>query len=73
MRIVQYVNGGQVGCGVQVGEQVFYSGYGTTLELIRDGERGLERAQETAESADPVRFDRIIDAADDRARSSARV
>ena len=61
MRIVQYVNGGQVGCGVQVGDDVFFSGYGTTLDLIHDGERGLERAHETASSTDPVRFDRIIE------------
>jgi 2-keto-4-pentenoate hydratase/2-oxohepta-3-ene-1,7-dioic acid hydratase in catechol pathway len=61
VRIVQYVNGGQVGCGVQVGDQVFYSGYGTTLDLIHDGERGLERAHEIASSTDPVRFDRIIE------------
>src|SRR5438128_4011100 len=61
MRIVQYVNGGQVGCGVQVGDAVFYSGYDGTLALIRDGERGLERAQQLADSADPVHFDRIIE------------
>jgi 2-keto-4-pentenoate hydratase/2-oxohepta-3-ene-1,7-dioic acid hydratase in catechol pathway len=61
VRIVQYRNGGQVGCGVQVGDEVFYSGYGTTLELIQDGERGLERAQQHASSTDPVRYDRIIE------------
>ena len=61
MRIVQYVNGGQPGCGVQVGDDVFYSGYADTMSLIRDGERGLERAQQSAESTDPVRFDRIIE------------
>ena len=61
MRIVQYVNGGQTGCGVQVGDDVFYSGYADTLSLIRDGERGLERAAAAAEHSDPVAFDRIIE------------
>jgi 2-keto-4-pentenoate hydratase/2-oxohepta-3-ene-1,7-dioic acid hydratase in catechol pathway len=61
VRIVQYVNGGQTGCGVQVGDDVFYSGYSDTLSLVRDGERGLERAQILADSTDPVRFDRIIE------------
>ena len=61
MRIVQYVNGGQAGCGIQVGDDVFYSGYADTLSLIRDGERGLERAQQAAGSTEPVRFDRIIE------------
>src|SRR5205823_14617418 len=57
----QYINGGQTGCGVQVGDDVFYSGYDTTLALICDGERGLERAAAGAASGDPVRYDRIIE------------
>jgi 2-keto-4-pentenoate hydratase/2-oxohepta-3-ene-1,7-dioic acid hydratase in catechol pathway len=61
MRIVQYVNGGQTGCGVQVDGDVFYSGYETTLALIRDGERGLERAAANASTTDPVHYDRIIE------------
>jgi 5-carboxymethyl-2-hydroxymuconate isomerase len=61
MRIVQYVNGGQTGCGVQVGDDVFYSGYADTLALILDGERGLERAHEFSQATDPVHFDRIIE------------
>ena len=60
MKIVQYTNGGQTGCGVQIDDKVFYSGYDDTLSLIRDGERGLEHAAAMAESADPVRFDRIV-------------
>lgn len=61
MRIVQYVNGGQRGCGIEVGGDVFYSGYEDTLALIRDGERGLERARQLSQSSEPVRFDRIIE------------
>jgi 2-keto-4-pentenoate hydratase/2-oxohepta-3-ene-1,7-dioic acid hydratase in catechol pathway len=60
MRIVQYINGTQVGCGVQVGEDVFYTGYDDTLRLIEDGQHGLDRARAAAEQSDPVRFDRII-------------
>lgn len=61
MRIVQYINGGQKGCGVHVGDDVFFSGYEDTLSLIQDGERGLERAQQLASTTDPVHFDRIIE------------
>jgi 2-keto-4-pentenoate hydratase/2-oxohepta-3-ene-1,7-dioic acid hydratase in catechol pathway len=58
MRIVQYLTGTRVACGVQVGNDVFATGYDDTLDLIRDGERGLERAA-AARSGDPVKFDRI--------------
>ncbi len=60
MRIVQYQNGGQTGCGVEVGSDVYFTGYGDTLSLIRDGELGLERAAAAAEHSDPVAYDRII-------------
>jgi 2-keto-4-pentenoate hydratase/2-oxohepta-3-ene-1,7-dioic acid hydratase in catechol pathway len=60
MRIVQYVNGEQQGCGVEVGGEVFYSGYESTMALILDGDRGLERAAAAAERAEPVKYDRII-------------
>ena len=66
MRIVQYVNGGQTGCGVQVGSDVFYSGYQDTLSLINDGERGLERAATLAATTDPVQYGRIIHPIDPR-------
>jgi 2-keto-4-pentenoate hydratase/2-oxohepta-3-ene-1,7-dioic acid hydratase in catechol pathway len=59
MRIVQYITGTQVACGVQVGNDVFATGYDDTLDLIRDGERGLERAA-AARSGDPIKVDRII-------------
>jgi len=59
MRIVQYRAGGSVGCGVQVGDDVFPTGYGTTLALLEDGERGLESAGR-APDGDPVAIERII-------------
>lgn len=60
MRIVQYENSGQVGVGVQVDRDVFDTGYDDTLALIRDGERGLERAALAIRSGGPVRYDRLI-------------
>jgi 2,4-didehydro-3-deoxy-L-rhamnonate hydrolase len=59
MRIVQYLTGTQIACGVQVGDDVFATGYDDTLDLIRDGEQGLERAA-AAQEGDTVRFDRIV-------------
>jgi 2,4-diketo-3-deoxy-L-fuconate hydrolase len=60
MRIVQYVTGSQLGCGVQVDEEVFDTGYPDTVSLIRDGEQGLERAGAAAGSGTPVEFERIV-------------
>jgi 2-keto-4-pentenoate hydratase/2-oxohepta-3-ene-1,7-dioic acid hydratase in catechol pathway len=59
MRIVQYVSGGQTGCGVSVGEEVFATGYDDTVALIRDGDRGLQAA-EAATSGDPVAVERLL-------------
>ena len=59
MRIVQYVSGGETGCGVQVGDDVFAHRLRDTLSLIRDGERGLEtRRCARPASGDPVAVDR---------------
>jgi 2-keto-4-pentenoate hydratase/2-oxohepta-3-ene-1,7-dioic acid hydratase in catechol pathway len=60
MRIVQYVTGDQLGCGVQVEEGVFDTGYGDSISLIRDGDSGLERAAAAVERGDPVEVERII-------------
>ena len=60
MRIVQYETGGARGCGVEVGDAVYATGYADTLALIRDGPRGLERVHEAAEHAEPVAADRIL-------------
>ncbi len=60
MRIVQYESAGAVGCGIEVDGQVYASGYGDTLSLIRDGERGLESAAAAAEQSDAVAVDRIL-------------
>ena len=59
MRIVQYLSGATAGCGVQVGDDVFSTGYPTTLALVEDGDRGLEVA-ERASGGEPVTVDRVI-------------
>jgi len=59
MKLVQYDNGGQIGVGVYVGDEVRYTGYHDMLAFIRDGERALERAREATETGRPVRFDKL--------------
>jgi 2-keto-4-pentenoate hydratase/2-oxohepta-3-ene-1,7-dioic acid hydratase in catechol pathway len=60
MRIVQYQAGGSIGCGVELEREVYATEYADTLALIRDGDRGLERALEASERGDPVAVDRIL-------------
>src|SRR5919106_1178004 len=60
MRIVQYEAGGKVGCGVEAAGAVYATEYADTLALIRDGARGLERAQEAPERGDAVEVDRLL-------------
>ena len=60
MRIVRYVNGGQVGCGIEAAGSVYHSGYADTLSLIRDGDRGLEQAANAVERGEPVAYDRLL-------------
>jgi 2,4-didehydro-3-deoxy-L-rhamnonate hydrolase len=60
MRLVQYDNGGQIGVGVQVGEEVHYAGYGDMLDFIRDGDRALDRAHDAEAAGRPVHYDKLI-------------
>ncbi len=60
MRIVQYAANGTVGSGVWVDGQIFDTGYSDTLALIRDGERGLDRAAEVGRTGRPVTYDRLV-------------
>lgn len=59
MRIVQYVASGKLGCGVEVDGKVHATGYDDTLALIRDGDRGLERAREAVDRAKPISYERL--------------
>ena len=59
MRIVQYTTGNTIGCGVQLGEDVFPTSYPTALALVEDGDHGLEAAAR-ATDGEPIAVDRII-------------
>jgi 2-keto-4-pentenoate hydratase/2-oxohepta-3-ene-1,7-dioic acid hydratase in catechol pathway len=59
MRLVQYVNGDQVGVGVMRGDEVVYAGYADMREFIEDGERALDRARSAHENGRPVRYDKL--------------
>lgn len=56
MRIVQYIRDGQTRSGVMHDGAVFDTGYPDTLALIRDGERGLDRAAAAPLGGDPVDY-----------------
>ena len=60
MRIVQFRSGDRTGCGVEVTGGVADTGYLTTLGLIRDGDRGLERAARAAAVGEPVEVDALL-------------
>lgn len=60
MKLVQYDNGGQIGVGVQVGDDIYYTGYSDMRAFILDEERALERARSASESRRPVRYDKLI-------------
>jgi 2,4-diketo-3-deoxy-L-fuconate hydrolase len=60
MRLVSYEVDGRSGVGVRRGEHVLDTGYSDMLELVRDGERGLERAAGAAERGDPLEGVRLL-------------
>ena len=60
MRLVQFLNGDQVGVGVMRGTEVVYAGYPDMLAFIRDGERALDGARAALENGRPVRYDKLI-------------
>jgi 2-keto-4-pentenoate hydratase/2-oxohepta-3-ene-1,7-dioic acid hydratase in catechol pathway len=60
MRLVTYANGDQTGVGVQDEEAIFFTGYTDMIDLIDDGDRGLERAAAARASGKPVRYDRLL-------------
>ena len=59
MRLVQFLNGDQVGVGVMRGTEVVYAGYPDMLAFIRDGERALDGARAALENGRPVRYDKL--------------
>jgi len=60
MKLVQYLSDGRIGAGVWADGEVFDHGYPDTLALIRDGDAGLERAQQASRGGRPVAFDRLV-------------
>ena len=59
MRLVQFLNGDQVGVGVMRGTEVVYAGYPDMLAFIRDGERALDGARTALANGRPVRYDKL--------------
>jgi len=60
LRLVTYLSGGEKAVGVRRDGGVVPTGYPDLVQLIRDGERGLERAHEAAESGHAVEPERIL-------------
>jgi 2-keto-4-pentenoate hydratase/2-oxohepta-3-ene-1,7-dioic acid hydratase in catechol pathway len=60
MRLLCYERGGEARVGVGLEDGVAPTEYRDLVDLIRDGEAGLERAQASAAAADRVRPDRIL-------------
>jgi 2-keto-4-pentenoate hydratase/2-oxohepta-3-ene-1,7-dioic acid hydratase in catechol pathway len=59
MRLVQFLNGDQVGVGVLREDEVVYAGYPDMLGFIQDGERALDRARDALRTGRPVRYDKL--------------
>ena len=59
MRLVSYSASGKSGVGARRGGEIVATGYADMLDLIRDGERGLERASKAMESGEPVEAARL--------------
>lgn len=59
MRLCTFARGEEVGVGVEVGGQVYPTGYGEMLTLIGDGPAGLARAR-AATGNEPVAIDRLL-------------
>jgi 2,4-diketo-3-deoxy-L-fuconate hydrolase len=57
VRLVTFGDGGKVGVGVRRDGLLFDTGYSSMLDLIRDGERGLERAEAASQE---VSADRML-------------
>jgi 2-keto-4-pentenoate hydratase/2-oxohepta-3-ene-1,7-dioic acid hydratase in catechol pathway len=60
MRLVTYELDGRSGVGIRRRAAIVDTGYGSMLELIYDGARGLERAAEAADRADPLEGARLV-------------
>jgi hypothetical protein len=59
VRLVQYLNGDQLGVGVMRGDEIVYAGYPDMLAFIKDGERAMDQARRSVASGRPVRYDKL--------------
>jgi 2,4-diketo-3-deoxy-L-fuconate hydrolase len=57
VRLVTFESGGRVGVGVRSDGRVFDTGYGSMLDLIADGDAGLEKADA---ASDEVAVERLL-------------
>jgi 2-keto-4-pentenoate hydratase/2-oxohepta-3-ene-1,7-dioic acid hydratase in catechol pathway len=60
VRLVSYEVGGSTGVAVRVGSELRPTGYGSIVELLAEGEAGLERARRAQESDDRVEGARLL-------------
>lgn len=60
MRLVRYMHGGESAVGVRRDGGVVPVGYSEFVDLMLDGERGLERAREAAERGEPFEPERVL-------------
>jgi 2,4-didehydro-3-deoxy-L-rhamnonate hydrolase len=60
MRLVAFEAAGRRGVGVRRDGEILDTGFAGMLELIHEGERGLERAAETAGRGEPVAGARLL-------------
>lgn len=60
MRLVSYSAAGRTAVGIRRDGEIVDTGYADMQELIRDGERGLERAAGAAEGGEPVEGARVL-------------
>jgi 2-keto-4-pentenoate hydratase/2-oxohepta-3-ene-1,7-dioic acid hydratase in catechol pathway len=59
VRLVQFLNGDQLGVGVLRDDEVVYAGYPDMLAFIQDGDRALDRARAALATGRPVRYDKL--------------
>src|SRR5579862_9631769 len=60
MRLVTYEKDGSAAVGVRTDGGIAPAGYASMHELIRDGERGLERARSAAAGHERIEPDRLL-------------
>lgn len=60
MRVVQFLESGEIGVGVEVNGAVFPVDYRDTRSLIEDGQRGLDAIERAPSRAEPATYERLL-------------